>query len=128
LRWLLVFDNVGDYQDIAEFLPPGEGDVLITTRRPNLDEAVLSIEVGAFEPDESVEHLVKRVGIERITSAQAEQVGGSVEHMPIFVALAGAQMADPRTDIPLYRAGLVGQDVLSLTLDGLRTSSMGAFR
>ncbi|WP_433047379.1 FxSxx-COOH system tetratricopeptide repeat protein [Dactylosporangium sp. CS-033363] len=136
LRWLLVFDNVEDYHSIAEYLPPGDGDVLITTRKANLDDAVVAFEIGAFEPGESVEHLVGRVGAKRISPAEAAQIAGTVEHMPMFVALAGALLADSDTEVADYIAGLVSvdpasglsADVWSLSLDRLRKESPGAFR
>ncbi|WP_433206673.1 FxSxx-COOH system tetratricopeptide repeat protein [Dactylosporangium sp. CS-047395] len=135
-RWLLVFDNVDDYRDVADYIPAGHGDVLITTRRSALDDAVVPFEVGAFEPDESVEHLVARVGADRISSAEAVQIGAAVEHLPMFVALAGALLADTGTPVADYLAGLVpsdpgtgpATDVWDLSLDRLREESPGAFR
>ncbi|WP_426505177.1 FxSxx-COOH system tetratricopeptide repeat protein [Dactylosporangium sp. McL0621] len=135
LRWLLVFDNVDEYKDVADYLPAGDGDVLITTRRPNLDDAVVSFEVGAFEPGESVEHLIARVGAERITSAEAREVAQTVDHMPIYVAAAGALLADADVAAAAYLAELVRANpdaglagVWNPSLERLRGESPGAFR
>ncbi|MEU7867653.1 FxSxx-COOH system tetratricopeptide repeat protein [Dactylosporangium sp. NPDC049140] len=134
-RWLLIFDNVEEYGDIAQHLPSGDGDVIVTTRRADLDDAVTPVEVGAFEPEESVEHLVRRVGPERITGAEAAQVARTVDHVPIFVALAGALLADAGSPPAAFLADLVraGPDAgtggyWDLSLQRLRDDSPGAFR
>ncbi|WP_432839253.1 FxSxx-COOH system tetratricopeptide repeat protein [Dactylosporangium sp. CA-092794] len=105
-RWLLVFDNVNEYRDIEGYLPKGNGHVIVTTREPNLSESLTTVEVGPFALVESIDHLTNRVGADRITGPEAEQVARTVANLPLFVALAGARLADPDVTVAEYLADL----------------------
>ncbi|MEE6263340.1 FxSxx-COOH system tetratricopeptide repeat protein [Plantactinospora sonchi] len=132
LQWLLVFDNVDQYEHVRAFLPQGRGHVLVTTRNPDWGDLARSVDVEAFERAESVAHLRARIGEGSITVAEAERVADAVENIPIFVATAGAWLADTGTPVDDYLAGIEqtgpGRDLWDQPLQRLRESSPGAYR
>jgi tetratricopeptide (TPR) repeat protein len=60
-RWLLIFDNADQPQDLLPYIPSGPGDVLITSRNHGWDAIVDTIAMDVFERSESIEFLLKRV-------------------------------------------------------------------
>ncbi|HTJ35502.1 MAG TPA: TIR domain-containing protein, partial [Dactylosporangium sp.] len=60
-RWLLVFDNADDPEDLRRYLPQGPGHVLLTSRNHDWSRQAKPVEVGAFSREESVTLLRKRV-------------------------------------------------------------------
>src|ERR1019366_8500028 len=71
-RWLLIFDNADQPEDLKEILPDGPGDVLITSRNHRWESVVDTIFVDVFTRDESTDFLAKRVprGINKAEAAQ----------------------------------------------------------
>jgi tetratricopeptide (TPR) repeat protein len=61
--WLLIFDNATNAEMIAPFIPQGPGHVIITSRDSFWRKALRSdgIEVGEFQPEETVKFLQRRV-------------------------------------------------------------------
>lgn len=131
-QWLLVFDNVDHYEHVRDYLPRGVGHVLVTTRNQDWGELAWALDVEAFQRAESVTHLRARIGAASITVPEAEQVADAVENVPIFVAMAGAWLADTGTPVAEYLAGLErsGPDtnIWDLSLQRLREGSAGAYR
>ncbi|WFE65712.1 FxSxx-COOH system tetratricopeptide repeat protein [Micromonospora sp. WMMD714] len=131
-RWLVVFDNVDQYEHVRDFLPHGEGHVLVTTRNPDWGDLARAVDVEAFQRGESVTHLIGRTGRRGMTVAEAQQVAEAVEDVPILVALAGAWLAESPDSVATYLAGLArtgpDSDVWGRSLDGLREQSPGAYR
>ncbi|MGX4654268.1 FxSxx-COOH system tetratricopeptide repeat protein [Micromonospora sp. SCSIO 07396] len=132
LRWLIVFDNVDQYEHVREFLPQGEGHVLVTTRNPDWADLARAVDVDAFQRGESVSHLISRTSRRGMTVAEAQQVAEAVEDVPILVALAGAWLAESPDSVATYLAGLArtgpDSDVWGRSLAGLREQSPGAYR
>jgi hypothetical protein len=60
-RWLLIFDNAESPQDIAGWLPGGNGHVLITSRAQGWEEVAVPVEVDVLDRAESVALLTGRV-------------------------------------------------------------------
>ena len=60
-RWLLVFDNAGDYDAIRELVPFGTGHVLVTSRNQQWRDVAKAVEVDVFTRDESLRFLRSRV-------------------------------------------------------------------
>ena len=137
IRWLLIFDNVDRYEDIEEFLPQGNGHVLITTRNAVWGDVARSIDVDAFELAESVQHIQQRVTSRPVSVAEAEQLALAVENLPIFVAMAAAWLAaSAGASVADYIAELertdpttgLSADVWDMSLQRLMSDSPGAFR
>src|SRR6266568_8183712 len=90
-RWLLVFDNVDNPQDIVGLLPTaGAGQVIITARAdPPTDGEGLP--VLAFQQAES-ERLLTRVA--GLSDVDAEQVSAAVGRLPLPVWMASAWLGE----------------------------------
>ncbi|GAA1024260.1 hypothetical protein Aple_097830 [Acrocarpospora pleiomorpha] len=91
-RWLLVFDNAEEPEEIREFIPRGAGHVLITSRNPRWDDYEKTIRVDVFRRAESVEFLGKRLprtAQESITDLLATKLGD----LPLALEQAGAYQA-----------------------------------
>ena len=60
-RWLLIFDNADQPDDIRDVIPQGPGHVLITSRNHRWEGVVDAVPVDVFTREESVAFLNKRV-------------------------------------------------------------------
>jgi MinD-like ATPase involved in chromosome partitioning or flagellar assembly/tetratricopeptide (TPR) repeat protein len=99
-RWLLIFDNAEDPESIREFLPGGEGHVIITSRQRVWQREATELEVNVFSPEESVAHLCRRVvGME---PAQAGELARVLGDLPLAVEHAAAYLAQTGMSVPIY--------------------------
>ena len=92
-RWLLIFDNADQPEDLKDVYPDGPGDVLITSRNHRWESVVDTVPVDVFTRAESTDFLTKRVprGINRSEAAQlAEELGD----LPLALEQAGALQAE----------------------------------
>jgi MinD-like ATPase involved in chromosome partitioning or flagellar assembly/tetratricopeptide (TPR) repeat protein len=87
-RWLLIFDNAEDPGKIKEFLPGGEGHVIITSRSQVWSREATELQVEDFSPEESIAHLSRRVP--NITEAEAGQLAEVLGGLPLAVEQAAA--------------------------------------
>src|SRR5262249_60026654 len=76
-RWLLIFDNVDQPDEVREFIPQGAGHVLLTSRNQAWNREARAVEIGVFTREESVTFLTKRVaGLDGTDAARvAERLG-----------------------------------------------------
>lgn len=58
-RWLLVYDNAGNYRELAPYLPTGKHHVIITSRNPDWEQTI--VELGVWDEVEALEFLRKRL-------------------------------------------------------------------
>ncbi|MDE5108999.1 MAG: NB-ARC domain-containing protein, partial [Trichodesmium sp. St17_bin3_1_1] len=74
---LIIFDDVVDYEQIANCLPPPElrFKVLITTRQKWLAQSFDSLELKVLDKDSALELLISYVGHSRIEAEQKEAEG-----------------------------------------------------
>lgn len=87
-RWLLVFDNVKTYQDIATFLPVGlSGHILVTSQNPNWDSA-MRIPLKPFSKEEAIEYFEKKLNVEEMESAA--ELADELGFLPLALSLAQA--------------------------------------
>src|SRR5262249_8800449 len=98
-RWLLIFDNVDQPDEVREFIPQGAGHVLLTSRNQAWNREARAVEIGVFTREESVTFLTKRVtGLDRADAAHvAERLGD----LPLAVEQAAAWLA--ATGMPVAR-------------------------
>jgi hypothetical protein len=92
-KWLLIFDNADQPEDLNDLIPRGPGHVLITSRNHRWKGVVDSIVVDVFSREESVEFLTKRVP-KAITSGAANQLAGELGDLPLALEQAGALQAE----------------------------------
>jgi MinD-like ATPase involved in chromosome partitioning or flagellar assembly/tetratricopeptide (TPR) repeat protein len=92
-RWLLVFDNAEDIDEISPYIPAKGGHVLITSRsRDWADHAhARPVQIEVFTRPESVQHLRQR--IPSISPDDADKVADALGDLPVAVAAAGAYFA-----------------------------------
>ena len=88
-RWLLIFDNADEPEDLNEVIPRGTGHVLITSRNHRWQNVAESIEVETFTRTESVEFLTRRAP-KAITSAAANELALQLGDLPLALEQAGA--------------------------------------
>ena len=91
-RWLLIFDNAEDAEDLAHWLPAGSGHVLITSRAHRWGEIAAPIQVDVLDRSESIAILRDRVT--GLSEADADRVAQVLGDLPLAVAQAAGYMVD----------------------------------
>ena len=92
-RWLLIFDNADQPEEIEDLIPPGPGDVLITSRNHRWGSVIRTVPMDVFRPQESREFLLKRVP-KGLTEADADRLAKELGHLPLALEQAGAMLAE----------------------------------
>ncbi|MEV5846733.1 FxSxx-COOH system tetratricopeptide repeat protein [Streptomyces sp. NPDC051985] len=92
-RWILVFDNADDPEDLTGYIPTtGGGHILVTSRNQAWADKGATLPVDVFQRQESVEHLSRRAP--GLTGDEADQVAEAVGDLPLAVEQAGAWLAE----------------------------------
>lgn len=99
-RWLLVFDNADDPEELRRHLPGGAGHILVTSRDRTWTRYGEALEVDVFRREESVEHLLRRAP--GLTADEAEKVATAVGDLPLAVEQAAAWLAETATPVDRY--------------------------
>jgi tetratricopeptide (TPR) repeat protein len=100
-RWLLIFDNADQPEDLNEVIPRGSGDVLITSRNHRWQSVVETVSVDVFERAESVEFLDKRVP-GGLSAADANALASELGDLPLALEQAGALQAETGMSVDEY--------------------------
>lgn len=103
-RWLLIFDDVRQPDDIMRYLPiAGPGHVIITTRNLTWPEGgyFKTLPVEVFSLQESVA-LLSKCGLVGFSKHEAAELAEELGHMPIALRQAAAWMNDSATTIAEY--------------------------
>ncbi|MEU4563597.1 FxSxx-COOH system tetratricopeptide repeat protein [Actinoplanes sp. NPDC023936] len=132
-RWLLIFDNAEEIEQVQRFVPDGPGHVLITSRNTQWGDYARPVQIDVFQRRESIAHLRQRVTT--IRPDQANQVAEALGDLPIAVAATGAWLAETGEDVTGYlrRVEQAGPDsavdeVWNLSLELLEKRSKAAYR
>jgi len=115
-RWLLIYDNADDPEQLTDFLPrEGGGHILVTSRNRAWTHRGPSLPVDVFRREESLEHLVRRAP--GLTAEEADRIAGAVGDLPLAVEQAAAWLAETATPVGDYLRALADRttDVLSLS-------------
>jgi tetratricopeptide (TPR) repeat protein len=101
-RWLLVFDNIPDREQVASYLPQGDGQVLITSRNRAWGGMARPVRVDTFIRAESVAFLIQRTGLQEETAATAlaEELGD----LPLALEQAAAYLEQTGLSLGEYLA------------------------
>lgn len=90
--WLLIFDNLGNPEQVKHLLPSGRrGHVLITSRNPNWAEVGESTLLKPLERAESIQFLRQRSG-RKEPELSAGRVAQALGDLPLALAQAAATM------------------------------------
>jgi hypothetical protein len=100
-RWLLVFDNADEPEEINDFIPRGSGHVLITSRNQRWQGVVDAVEVDVFSRTESMRFLSKRVP-KSITEPDANRLAQELGDLPLALEQAGALQSETGISVPEY--------------------------
>jgi tetratricopeptide (TPR) repeat protein len=97
-RWLLVFDNAEQPQDLQGFLPRlDEGHVLVTSRNPIWGRVAAPLRVDVLDPPEATAFLLRRTGdADRVA---AGDLAGELGGLPLALEQAAAYCE--QTSLPL---------------------------
>lgn len=72
-RWLLVFDNADQPEDLNDIIPRGPGHVLITSRNHRWHSVVDTVPIDVFARTESTEFLSRRVS-KKLSESDADRL------------------------------------------------------
>jgi hypothetical protein len=100
-RWLLVFDNADEPEDLKDIIPQGPGHVLITSRNHRWQGVAEAVSLEEFTPYESEEFLRRRIG-RPISASQAAQLADALGHLPLALEQAGALQAETGMSVQEY--------------------------
>lgn len=117
-RWIIVYDNVGDFSEVVDLLPiTMTGQVVITCRQPihPSDMAKLAgmaalsgiephvCHVGQFSPREALNYLAARLQHEAHDRGQAADLAADLHHVPLALNLASSTIIGSTLDCAEYR-------------------------
>ncbi|MEW2353167.1 FxSxx-COOH system tetratricopeptide repeat protein [Spirillospora sp. NPDC029432] len=100
-RWLLIFDNADQPEDLHDIIPHGPGHVLITSRNHRWEGVVDTVAVDVFSRKESVEFLKKRVP-KGIDPDDAGRLADELGDLPLALEQAGALQAETGMGVGQY--------------------------
>jgi tetratricopeptide (TPR) repeat protein len=100
-RWLLIFDNADQPEDINDLIPRGPGDVLVTSRNHRWDFVINTVPVDVFFRAESKEFLRKRVP-SGLTESDADRLALELGDLPLALEQAGAMLSETGMPVNEY--------------------------
>jgi tetratricopeptide (TPR) repeat protein len=100
-RWLLIFDNADQPEDINDLIPRGPGDVLVTSRNHRWDSVINTVPMDVFQRAESKEFLRKRVS-EDLDDADADRLAKELGDLPLALEQAGAMLSETGMPVDEY--------------------------
>ncbi|MEV4364579.1 FxSxx-COOH system tetratricopeptide repeat protein [Nonomuraea sp. NPDC049625] len=110
-RWLLVFDNAVDPEDLLDSLPRGQGHVLITSRDPEWAGPYEVHRIDCLTRPESIAFLRKRLGVD--VGREADQLAEELGDLPLALEQAAAFQSRTGMSIREY-SSLLQEDILQL--------------
>jgi tetratricopeptide (TPR) repeat protein len=100
-RWLLVFDNADQPEDISDLIPSGPGHVIITSRNHRWQSVINTVPMDVFDRSESIEFLHRRVP-KGLTDADAERLAEKLGDLPLALEQAGAMLFETGMPVDEY--------------------------
>jgi hypothetical protein len=145
-RWLLVFDNAENPDDLTQYIPrQGTGHVVVTSRNQDWAKRFDHVEIDVFARAESVQLLIRRCP--SLRSQDATRVAEALGDLPLAVEQAGAWLSSTGMAVDEYLQRLSDQTLRQLddagspadypytaaatwlvSVDGLRERSAAAAR
>jgi tetratricopeptide (TPR) repeat protein len=100
LRWLLVYDNANEPDDLAHLIPSFGGHVIITSRNPTWADVWDAIKVDVFERTESVALVRKRNP--GISLDDADRLAEEVGDLPLALDHAASWQSATNMSVAEY--------------------------
>lgn len=119
LRWLLVFDNADQPDDIAPLVPSAGGHVILTSRNQTWAHVWDAIEVDVFDRHESVDLVQKRS--RAISREDADRLAAKLGDLPLALDQAASWQAATGMPVSEYLQ-LFDEHVRELLSEGKPTS------
>ncbi|KAI4177187.1 MAG: hypothetical protein LQ343_000670 [Gyalolechia ehrenbergii] len=101
-KWLLIFDNYDHpdhFADLCDFIPPGDGSVLITSRHADAGLVGKVMQIAGMDEGEGLELLRRRTEQnldEPVNRAAAIEVLQTLGYLPLAIDQAGAYIREQR--------------------------------
>lgn len=105
-NWLLVYDNVNSYEEIATYIPEKGGHVLITTRSQVWPSNIQVLPIDLMSEEESialVKHLTYR-NLENKEVLETKELVKTLGYLPLALAQASAYIHQNQLTIAKYLA------------------------
>lgn len=99
-RWLLIFDNADQPEEIRDLLPTGPGHVIVTSRNHRWQSVADAVEVDVFSREESLEFLRRRVP--GITEQESVRLAENLGDLPLALEQAGALQVESGMSVDEY--------------------------
>lgn len=99
-RWLMVFDNAEDPTALGEWLPGGQGHVLITSRNSNWNEIADSTAVDIFVRSESSALVRRRVS--ELADDDTDRLAAELGDLPLAMSQAAGVLAETGMSVAEY--------------------------
>jgi len=115
LRWLLVYDNANEPDDLAHLIPSSGGHVILTSRNQTWSNVWDAVEVNVFERSESIE-LIRKRGTD-ITFDDADRLAEKLGDLPLALDQAASWQAATGMAVSEYLE-LFDQHVQELLSEG----------
>lgn len=100
-RWLLIFDNANQPEDIKHLIPEGPGDVLVTSRNHRWQSVINTVPIDVFLRQESTDFLRKRVP-RGLSLVDADRLAAKLGDLPLALEQAGAMLSETGMPVDEY--------------------------
>ena len=101
--WLLVYDNVNNYEEISAFLPKNDGHVILTSRQRDWPENFDVLEIDVMTEKEAIQTIAtlshRNINVELSEGKDLVKVLG---YLPLALAQAGAYIYQNNISIAEY--------------------------
>lgn len=115
-RWLLVFDNADQPEELNDIIPRGPGHVLVTSRNPRWDAVVDTVPIDVFTRTESQEFLFRRLP-KKLSESDSDLLAAELGHLPLALEQAGAVQTETGMPVDEYLR-LLGEHTAQLMEEG----------
>jgi len=115
-RWLLVFDNADQPEELQDLIPRGPGDTLITSRNHRWQSIIDTVPLDVFTRAESTEFLIKRVP-KGLSEEDADRLAEELGDLPLALEQAGAVQSETGMSVEEYLR-LLAEEFSQITQEG----------
>jgi tetratricopeptide (TPR) repeat protein len=99
-RWLLLLDSAELPRELREWLPPGPGHTLITSRNPSWGELATRVEVDVLPRPDSVELI--HISRPSVGAADADRLAQALGDLPLALAQAAGFLVETGMPVEHY--------------------------